>query len=299
MSRPDAPPARGSPGEAGAAAHRMRAEVLESQRLPAEHHRLLLRAPEIAARAQPGQFLHIWCHPPDDIASVPCAALLRRPYSISRLAPPDGIEILLRLRGAGGRLLASVQQKARLDIIGPLGRGFRVQHNLRTAVIVAGGIGIAPVPFLIQTLAAGLLHVHLLVGAADDNSLPYRVQRDPERPASLPALEALGADVTFVSESADHLLVSELLERRLSEFEADSSAIFAIGPRAMLKRLAEIAAGRLPLQVSLEERMACGLGACRSCVVPVRSDGGPAYKTVCRDGPVFDAAEIDWERLEP
>ncbi len=64
----------------------------------------------------------------------------------------------------------------------------------------------------------------------------------------------------------------------------------------MLKRIAEIAEGRFPVQVSLEERMACGLGACRSCVVPSK-DGG--YRTVCRDGPVFSASEIDWERLDP
>ena len=299
MSRPDAPPARSPGGEAETAPHRVQAEVLESQRLPAHHHRLLLHAPHIAAAARPGQFLHVWCHPPEEIERVPCAALLRRPYSISRLVPPNGVEVLLRVRGTGGRLLASVQARAQLDVIGPLGRGFQTDGGLRTAVIVAGGIGIAPVPFLVQTLAAGLLHIHLLVGAADDNSLPYRVQRDSEGSASLPALEALGAEVTFVSESADGMMVSGLLERRLARFAPESSAIFAIGPRAMLKRAAEIAAGRLPLQVSLEERMACGLGACRSCVVPVRSEGGAAYKTVCRDGPVFDATEIDWERLEP
>ncbi len=67
----------------------------------------------------------------------------------------------------------------------------------------------------------------------------------------------------------------------------------------MLKRLAHITENCLPLQVSLEERMACGLGACRSCVVPARSQDGRAYATVCRDGPIFDASEIDWERLEP
>jgi len=67
----------------------------------------------------------------------------------------------------------------------------------------------------------------------------------------------------------------------------------------MLKRLHEVTGEHIPLQVSLEERMACGLGACRSCVVPVKSESGPAYKTVCRDGPIFDSTIVDWERLEP
>jgi len=279
--------------------HRLQAEILESERLPADHHRLLLHAHDIVSQAQPGQFLHIWCHPPEQIDRPPINALLRRPYSISCLRPPNGIEILLRIRGTGARLLASKKTGDSLDIIGPLGRGFYISSGLRTAVIVAGGIGLAPVPFLLQALSIRRVPAFLLAGAATDDKLPFRVARPPTGPATLPDLAALGAQVTFVSQAVEGLLVSSLLEARLAEFTREGAEIFAIGPRAMLRRLAELTNGFLPLQASLEERMACGLGACRSCVVPVRSHDGPAYKTVCRDGPVFYADEIAWEHLEP
>jgi len=286
----------GSGGGAGTGAHRVRAEVRESERLPGEHHRLLLKAPRIAGEAVCGQFVHVWCHPPEELDRPPSAALLRRPYSISRLRPPDDIEILLRLRGRGGRMLAGTSKGGELDLIGPLGNGFRIRESLRRAVVVAGGIGLAPVPFLLQTLTSRRVRVVLLVGAADDAMIPYQVERSGAEGATLPGLAALGVEVAFVSEAMEGKLVSDLLEERLGEFGSEGDEIMAIGPRAMLKRVAEMAGARLPVQVSLEERMACGVGACRSCVVP-STDG--AYKTVCRDGPVFYDSEIDWERLDP
>ncbi len=291
---PPGPRAGSGPGP-----FRLRAEVLESEGLRADHRRLLLRAPEIAAAAEPGQFLHVWCHPPEEMDRPPCAAILRRPYSISRLLPPDGVEILLRVRGTGGRLLAGKVPGEFLDIIGPLGRGFRAGGGSGTAVVVAGGIGLAPVPFLVERLASGKEGVILLAGAETDEKVPFRVERPRAGRATLPEIESLGAEASFVSESVEGLLITQVVEVRLGEFPEGETAMFAVGPRAMLKRLAEVTGEHIPLQVSLEERMACGLGACRSCVVPVRSEHGPAYKTVCRDGPVFDAAEIDWERLTP
>lgn len=296
MSGAEASARGGSGGGAGTGAHRVRAEVRESERLPGEHHRLLLKAPGIAGEAVCGQFVHVWCHPPEELDRPPSAALLRRPYSISRLRPPDDIEILLRLRGRGGRMLAGTSKGEELDVIGPLGNGFRIRKSLRRAVVVAGGIGLAPVPFLLQTLTSRRVRVVLLVGAADDAMIPYQVERSGAEGATLPGLAALGVEVAFVSEAMEGKLVSDLLEERLGEFGSEGDEIMAIGPRAMLKRVAETAGGRLPVQVSLEERMACGVGACRSCVVP-STDG--AYKTVCRDGPVFYDSEIDWERLDP
>ena len=203
------------------------------------------------------------------------------------------------MRGVGGRLLAAKRPGESLDTIGPLGRGFLAQPGLSTAVIVAGGVGLAPVPFLIERLVAGTNRVILLAGAETDEKIPFRVDRPRAGRATLPEMEALGAEVTFVSESVEGILITQVIEARLGELSGEGAAMFAIGPRAMLARLWEVTGGHIPLQVSLEERMACGVGACRSCVVPVRSDDGPAYQTVCRDGPVFDAAEVDWERLVP
>jgi len=277
---------------------RVRVPIVESTPLHADHHRLVIRAPAIAAAAEPGQFIHVWPHAPEDMARPPFGALLRRPYSISSLRPPDGLEILLRVRGTGGRLLAAKRAGEMLDIIGPLGHGFRIREGLGVAVVVAGGTGLAPAPFLIERLVAGGARVILLAGAADDEKVPFSVQRERVGRATIPAFAASGAEVSFVSESVEGLLVTDVLEPRLGEFLPDSTEVYGIGPRAMLKRLSEVTGAHFALQVSLEERMACGLGACRSCVVPIRSRGGMIYRTVCRDGPVFRASEVDWEHLE-
>lgn len=305
MSRADTPGPSGPDAGAdpagdaprGARPVRVGALVEESLRLPGDHHRLRLVAPDIAGAATPGQFLHVWCHPPDEVDRPPCAAVLRRPFSISRVYADGRVELLLRVRGVGGRLLASKAAGELLDVIGPLGRGFRVDPGVRTVAVVAGGAGLAPVPFLVEWLAARGMKVLVLAGAADDAAVPFPVDRPRAGRATIPALAALGAEVSLVTEATEGLLVSELLEARLGELTAEGAAAFAVGPRAMLKRLAQVTDGCLPLQVSLEERMACGVGACRSCVVPVRAGEGFVYRTVCRDGPVFDAAHIDWERL--
>jgi len=304
----------------GRAVYRIQAPILESARLPGGHHRLVVRAPAVAGAARPGQFLHVWCHDPATIGDPPAAAVLRRPYSISRVWSQEAVEILLRVEGVGGRILAGRRAGESLDVIGPLGHGFHIPEKLRLAVIVAGGSGLAPVPFLIETLVARGARVILLAGATDDEKIPFAVDRGQPGHATLLALEALGAEVTFVSEAVEGLLVSELLAARLEELSGGdqgcsgapppSGVVMAIGPRAMLKRLHELTRGAagLPLQVSLEERMACGLGACRSCVVPVleeqaQEEAGPrsaavVYRTVCRDGPVFRGPEIAWELLD-
>lgn len=297
MTHPEDASPPGPPPSSGSGALRLQARILESESLPAAHHRLLLRAPQIVPRAQPGQFLHIWCHPPDEIERPPCAAILRRPYSIARLVPPEEVEILFRVRGTGGRLLAAKAVGDSLDVIGPLGRGFSISPDLRVAIVVAGGVGLAPAPFLVGRLVETRARVILLAGAETDDKIPFRVDRPRPGRATLPDLEALGAEVTFASESVEGILITAVAEARFGELPEENAAMFAIGPRAMLKRLAEVTGTHIPLQVSLEERMACGLGACRSCVVPTTGQSG--YQTVCRDGPVFDASEIDWERLTP
>lgn len=286
----------GEGGERPLSPHRLRARVVASEPLPGEHHRLALRAPAIVADARPGQFIHVWCHAPEDLDKPPAAALLRRPYSISRLTPDGDLELLLRVRGTGGRILAAMPAGRDLDVIGPLGNGFRIRDGLRRALVVAGGIGVAPMPFLVQALRAKGTEVRLLVGAVSDEAFPYPVARTAPGRAAVPDLDALDAEVSFVSQSVEGLLVSDLLEPRLGELDSDSDEIFACGPRAMLQRITELTAGCAPVQVCLEERMACGVGACRSCVVPMRGEVG--YRTVCRDGPVFSAEEIAWERLE-
>ncbi len=287
----------------GGAAHsdrprfRVQAEVVGSESLPGDHHRLTLRAPEVVSAAAPGQFVLVWCHDPTELDRPPSAAVLRRPLSISRLRRPDRLEILLRVRGTGGNLLARKRVGEVLDLIGPLGHGFDVPAAARLAVIIAGGIGLAPVPFLAETLVAQGVQTVLLAGATMDERLPFVVDRASGR-AAVPELEALGAEVEYTSQAIEGTVVGALLQARLTEFAREGACCYAIGPRAMMRHVAEIIGDRAPLQVSLEERMACGVGACRSCVVPIRGEGEISYLTACREGPVFDASQVAWEVLD-
>jgi dihydroorotate dehydrogenase electron transfer subunit len=169
---------------------------------------------------------------------------------------------------------------------------------MKLAVIIAGGIGLAPVPFLAETLVARGVRTIILAGATADERLPFVVERAAGQPAVVPELEALGAEVEYSSEAIEGARVGALLEARLTDFMQEDACFFAIGPRAMMHHVATLTEGRVPLQVSLEERMACGVGACRSCVVPILTDRGTEYLTSCREGPVFSASQVDWERLE-
>ncbi len=294
---PESEEAVGGPPGPRLARYRLQAEVVESIALPGEHHRLILRAPEIVAVAQPGQFLNIWVHNPADIDTPPVAAVLRRPFSISRTRPPDRLDLLLRVHGTGGRIIARKVRGDVLDIIGPLGHGFEIPEEARLAVIVAGGSGLAPVPLLIETLVARRVRTVVLAGATEDTRAPFAIERAPNQPVTIPELVSLGAEVSYVSQAVEGAVVNKLLEQRLPEFVEAGAYVFAIGPRAMLHNLSMIVGEHGRLQVSLEERMACGVGACRSCVIPMRGPEGPVLRAACKDGPVFWAHEVDWEQL--
>jgi dihydroorotate dehydrogenase electron transfer subunit len=159
-------------------------------------------------------------------------------------------------------------------------------------------VGIAPLSFLASVYANRRGHadrkVVCYVGAAEAAAL-----------VGLDRLEAAGADMKICTDdgsSCHQGFVTELLEQDRGLFDPRDTVIYACGPRAMLNRVAEILETHpIPCQVSLEERMACGLGACLGCAVPVKdaaktAGGGPSYKRVCKDGPVFDLGELIWNR---
>ncbi len=274
------------------AIYHLQAEVRESAPLGANYHRLVLQAPQIVDSARPGQFVHL--APPATAETLP---LLRRPISISGIRPAAGcIELTFCLIGPGTRLLAIRRPGETLDCLGPLGNGFTLQSG-KLCLLIAGGMGIAPLRWLAAELAAKNNEVHLLAGAKSPEDFPGPLERQKDR-LTLPELEALGIHTEFVSEK-DHLLVTDLLARRLPEVLATGRNIqaYAVGPRAMFKALLPLLPENVPCQVSLEERMACGVGACRSCVVALRdlSPVGSTYKRVCRDGPVFDIREVVWD----
>lgn len=231
--------------------------------------RLWLRSRPLARQARPGQFLHLR-------TSGTAATILRRPFSIHDVAG-DRIAVLYRVVGDGSRALATLPAGSPVDAIGPLGQPFRIAPS-RPPLVVAGGIGIAPLQFLLRRMTARGLRPRLLYGCQT-------------RRALLPHLPVPRAVTTDDGSCGERGLVTAALARAIGR--RPGAAVYACGPWPMLRETARLCRDRgVPCQVSLEARMACGVGACQGCVVK----GTAGYLTVCHDGPVFDARAIDWDQ---
>lgn len=233
---------------------------------------ITVRCPEIARQAVPGRFVMVRCE----------GFALRRPLSICD-AEGDFLRLVFEVQGAGTAWLAGVNEGDGLDVLGPQGNGFDLGEASRPVVFVGGGLGIFP-----------LLHACRAFGPRATVLLGFRT-------ASLIALaddfRAAGVDLRLATDDGSaghHGAVTDLLAARCDE--GLCAAIFACGPRPMLQAVAAEAIRRgIPCQVSLEERMACGVGACLGCATKIRrSDGSETYAHVCSDGPVFDARVVVW-----
>ncbi len=268
MSHPD-----GCPGAEGAAPDRrvrVTACVRSNSEVVPRAHLLWLEAAGFP-RPAPGQFVMVRC---GDGAEP----LLRRPFSIHRADGCGGLALLFETVGRGTAWLAERVPGDPVDLIGPLGNGFRIGPESREILLVAGGIGIAPLAFLAESAAAAGKKVSLLQGARTASLLC-------PPPAVVP--ETCVVSITDDGSRGRRGLVTGLL----GEFAAGADQVFACGPASMYRAMAELRCLRgKAVQVCLEEKMACGLGACYGCTVMTR--GGP--KQVCRDGPVFEASDILW-----
>lgn len=230
-----------------------------------------------AIDAMPGQFVHVRCDTPGTV--------LRRPYSIAGAAGGT-ITIMVREVGAGSAWLCSVEAGETLDVMAPLGRGFSLDEAY-AHVLLAGGTGIAPMRFLASRLSERAGMVKLLWGVEGKDEFGGMAD---ELKGNFDLL------VSAMDGSAGEACsVVDLLK---GVDRDGTEALYACGPRGMLNAFAEcIKEEELAVaQVCMEERMACGIGACRGCAVPAASLPG-AYLAVCRDGPVFRGRELDWSRM--
>lgn len=255
-----------------------RVEVLANERLAEGVGLVALHAPRCAASVRPGQFVHLRVAQGSDI-------ILRRPFSVHR-ASAERIEILYQVLGAGTLRLAEKEPGDRsMDLVGPLGRGWSVPEGAAHALLVGGGLGVAPLGMLVEALAALGVASVVAQGAPSAARLVARGH-----------FENVARRVEVATDDGSagaHGLVTSLTERLLLEESFD--VVFACGPEAMQRVVARQAAeARVPCQVSLERLMACGIGACLSCVVT--TTGG--LRRACVDGPVFDAGEVCWDESE-
>lgn len=223
-------------------------------------------------------------------------SLLSRPFSVFGFRKEEQgviLELLCRIAGRETLRLSELEPGAEIEIMGPLGRGFSISPGVDTMIVVAGGVGVAPLSFLLKELK------ELVISDAKPSVTAFLGAKNAE------LVFALGESLKNISSlhlatddgsAGYHGLVTDLLAEELLHFDHGTSRIFACGPTPMAKALAHILTDRtIHCQVSLEERMACGVGACLGCVIPARGDDGQTvYKRVCKDGPVFDIREIVW-----
>jgi dihydroorotate dehydrogenase electron transfer subunit len=216
-------------------------------------------APEVATTVRAGQFVNLgW----------PGGPLLRRPFSVYR-AQRDDIEIVLKAVGMGTAQLLAMQPGDRVSCLGPLGRGFELSGA--TAVLVSGGLGVAPMPLAARDARAKGMRVVWVHGA---------------RTAAELCAEADGDEVIWATDDG-----SKGVRGTAVVAAPDGDVVLACGPNRMLAAIA----GRWPAaQVAVETYMGCGTGVCLGCAVPLKRGG---YDRACKEGPVYRAAEIDWPAL--
>ena len=244
------------------------------------HVLLTFRAPAIATHARPGQFVHVRVSPDGT------SPLLRRPFSLAGHNQADGtIRLLVRMIGRGTAMLTELARGTHLPILGPLGTPFPQIDPRREVILVAGGVGVAPLLF--HATRAPRRPQTVLYGAGTEGALVLADELAEHCDRVLCATDdgSLG----------HHGFVTDLLPQALREAEAP--VVLACGPRAMLARTAqECRACGVLCYVSFEAWLGCGVGACLGCVIPAA--GEPRrYVRVCRDGPVFAAEEIGWDLL--
>jgi dihydroorotate dehydrogenase electron transfer subunit len=307
------------------------AEVLANERICDEHYRLILELPAFPP-TQPGQFVQLLCRPPGEPASpqpvqwadgqAPQFAqpellgrqtILRRPFSIAgrrnHAGGPVELDIIYRTVGVGTRWLSNVQAGAALSVLGPLGNAFNIHADKSAAALVGGGVGMPPMLYLAEALAAAGKRTAAFSGARTADLLPRgllpaaQVSADGSPSACIAEFAAFGVDAAVATDDGTlgaTGLVSDVLARWLDggHARAEDLVVYSCGPEPMMRAVGEICIARgVACQLSMERVMACGMGTCQSCVCKVRADSadGWEYKLCCADGPIFDAREIVWD----
>jgi dihydroorotate dehydrogenase electron transfer subunit len=236
-----------------------------------------LKAPEISGEARPGQFVMVRCDKD---------TILPRPFSVHR-AEGEQIALLFQVVGKGTVWLSRMKKGDTLDIFGPLGNGYTISPESRNLLLVAGGMGIAPLHFLAETGAGMGKKVIIIMGARTGNCLlPVNPGQGLYDKGMMPAnFQCLNA--TEDGSEGFKGLATQLIPHYLKNVDQ----VFACGPMAMYRTMTQMPELKnVPVQFSLEIMMGCGAGVCYGCTIKTKK----GLKQVCKDGPVFEMGEVEW-----
>lgn len=229
----------------------------------------VIASDEIAAQAQCGQFLHIDCGE---------STFLRRPISICDAANGE-VRFIFEVKGEGTVSLAKKEEGDIIDVMGPLGHGFEINDSVKNPVIIGGGIGVFP----LYKLAKNLKNPKVFLGFRNKDRVVMEKEFE-----NVSDMVIVGTDDGSYGYSG---YIASAMEQYLGFNQCDM--IYSCGPMPMLKAVKKIAEERgIPCQVSLEQRMGCGIGACLVCACETNNEGTDKYKKVCQHGPVFYSTEV-------
>ncbi len=255
--------------------------IIEQGRILANHQILPhywcldIIVPQIAAAAQPGQFVMV-------TPSKGLEIFLKRPMSLNRIDRQGGsIRIIYKIHANGTKAISQIGEGEKIDILGPLGYGWQIEQNCRRALLIGGGSGVASLLPLAIDLSAENTKIDILIGAASKDEL-----------FCLDEFSAF-AEVSVATDDGSFGTCG--LVSGIFPVQPNYDTVYACGPRAMLKAVQQwTEQNNLPCQLSLEEKMGCGLGTCMGCVCSAKdADGNINYRRVCHDGPVFNSKEVE------
>ncbi|MBF0447724.1 MAG: dihydroorotate dehydrogenase electron transfer subunit [Magnetococcales bacterium] len=285
--------------------HHISASVVFNQPLSENKYLLRLLAPEVVKRTRPGHFIHLNCHP---------SLTLPRPFSIMDADSGLGtLDVFYQVVGEGTEYMSRWQAGSKTTLLGPVGVPFEHPGKSTYALLIAGGIGYAPLDFLARQLKKSGIELTLLLGMESQDP-PFELTsghtplpHDPvANPKALARQEFLGIPSRLASlipqpgffQGYVTQLATEILQN-MNEETRQRTRIYTCGPTPMMVAAAKVAKQfNLSGQVSLEEFMACGFGGCAGCIAPIQdSDETWSYRRVCTDGPVFSMDAVRWDQI--
>lgn len=247
-----------------------KAKVIEVRKLTEKIFLLIVFSPKISRQILPGQFCNIKVSETD-------FPLLRRPFSICDVEG-DKLFFMFDVHGEGTKILSTKQEGDIIDILGPLGNGFSVSENIDSIIILAGGLGIAPFPYLIRKYKSSKNIISYIGGKNKDYITSYGMVNQK--------FSTDDGSIGF------HGSVLQLFESEIKNINAKNFIILACGPTAMLKAVKSFCEmNNFNCEISTESAMACGFGICQGCPIEKENDDG-SFFLVCKDGPVFNIKDV-------
>ncbi len=256
------------------------AKLVKKEQLKPDIYKFSVKAPSIVKASKPGNFIEIR-------VSQTTEPFLRRPISIYNLDKENGIlEFIFQVKGKGTEILAKQEEGKEIDIIGPLGYGTFKYENYQNLAIIGGGIGVFP-----------LYELAKIAKADNKNVTTYLGFRSKDFVVLEEEFQSVSNELILTTDDGSYAkqgFAINYLEEDIKNGKIDS--IYACGPLPMLKAVQKLAIEKqIPCQISLEEKMACGLGVCLGCAVKTAKSpaDSPQYLHVCKAGPVFNAKDVE------